>query len=241
MYARKTHLVAAFLVLCSAVQWVAKWKPIQAQVESGICWQLTPYKHHSRSDWQFNFCRVQNCGPSKFCGPVRPNTSNMPKAGPVYSHEKRRLRGDLIEVYKILTGKEKVNASTFFQQAPTVSTLRGHSMKLFRPRERLNIRKNFFSHRVVSHWNALPQHVVEVNLSTVSSHDSTNIGEIWSINNQVQVQVRVKQTAKRYPECAKTGDTPPHTPAVSAPPAPRFSLAFGARPVPRSQIEIRLI
>jgi len=79
----------------------------------------------------------------------------------LYSHEKRRLRGDLIEVYKILTAKEKVNASTFLQQAPTVSTLRGHSMKLFRPRARLNIRKNFFSHRVVSHWNDLPQHVVE--------------------------------------------------------------------------------
>jgi len=49
-----------------------------------ICWQLT-------SCWlniivvqnrQDNFCRVQNCGPLKFCGPVRPNTSNMPKAGP---------------------------------------------------------------------------------------------------------------------------------------------------------------
>jgi len=38
---------------------------------------------HSRSKWQVNFCKVRNCGPPKFCGPVRPNTSNMPKAGPV--------------------------------------------------------------------------------------------------------------------------------------------------------------
>jgi len=38
---------------------------------------------HSHSNWQVNFCKVRNCGPPKFCGPVRLNTSNMPKAGPV--------------------------------------------------------------------------------------------------------------------------------------------------------------
>jgi len=46
-----------------------------------ICWQLKLYKHHSCSNWQVDFCRVQNCGPPKFCSPVRPNTLNMPKAG----------------------------------------------------------------------------------------------------------------------------------------------------------------
>ena len=38
-----------------------------------------------RSNWQVNLYgifRVQNCPPPKICGPVRPNTSNMPKAGP---------------------------------------------------------------------------------------------------------------------------------------------------------------
>ena len=83
LYARKTHLVAAFWFFG---QHCNEWRnelPIQAQVESSICWQLTPYKHHSCSNWQINFCRVQNCAPPpKFCGPVRPNTSNMPKAGP---------------------------------------------------------------------------------------------------------------------------------------------------------------
>jgi len=49
--ARKTHLVAAFLVLWSTLQWVVKWKPIQ------------------------------NGGLPEVSGPVRPNTSNMPKAG----------------------------------------------------------------------------------------------------------------------------------------------------------------
>jgi len=42
-------------------------------------------KQQSHSHWQVNWYgdfRGQNCGPLKFCGPVRPNTSNMPKAGP---------------------------------------------------------------------------------------------------------------------------------------------------------------
>jgi len=79
----------------------------------------------------------------------------------LYSHEQRRLGGDLIEVYKILNGKEGLDRSEFFQFAPTVSTLIGHSLKLFMPRARLHLRKYFFSHRVVSYWNRLPQHVVE--------------------------------------------------------------------------------
>ena len=47
-------------------EWQNESKSMQAQVESGICWQLTPYKHHSRSNWQINFCRVENCGPLNF-------------------------------------------------------------------------------------------------------------------------------------------------------------------------------
>jgi len=79
----------------------------------------------------------------------------------LYSHAQRRLHGDLIEVYKILNDKDIVDKATFFQLSPTASTLRGHGMKLFLPRARLHVRKYFFSHRVVPHWNSLPQHVVE--------------------------------------------------------------------------------
>jgi len=37
-------------------------------------------------------------------------------------------------------------------------------MKLFIPRARLHVWKYFFSHRVVPHWNSLPQHVVSEQL-----------------------------------------------------------------------------
>ena len=46
----------------------------------------------------------------------------------LYSLQQRRLRGDLIETYKILTGKEKINSDQLFQKA-TTTELRGHSLQ----------------------------------------------------------------------------------------------------------------
>jgi len=78
----------------------------------------------------------------------------------LYSLERRRLRSDLIEVYKIMTEKEGVNCQQFFQQARDCYGLRGHSLKLFVNRSRLNCRKFFFSQRSVGEWNRLPQEIV---------------------------------------------------------------------------------
>ena len=44
--------------------------------------------------------------------------------------EKRRLRGDLIEVYKLLTGKENVDYKLLFQLDDTCYNTRGHKYKL---------------------------------------------------------------------------------------------------------------
>ena len=77
------------------------------------------------------------------------------------SLEKRRLRGDLIETYKLVTGKEKIDFTNLLQLDVSGYNTRGHKFKLKKHRSRLDIRKNFFSNRVVQQWNSLPAHVVE--------------------------------------------------------------------------------
>lgn len=74
--------------------------------------------------------------------------------------EERRDRGDLIEVYKFISGINKVDYKKFFTISNNNRT-RGHKYKLEKSRSRLDIRKNFFSQRIVNKWNALPEVVVD--------------------------------------------------------------------------------
>ena len=74
--------------------------------------------------------------------------------------EARRIRGDMIEVFKILKGISKLDSASWFQLENNSRT-RGHRLKLVKKRSRLDIRKHFFSQRVVNDWNSLPEVVVE--------------------------------------------------------------------------------
>ena len=77
----------------------------------------------------------------------------------LYSLHRRELRGDLFEAYKILTGKENINSRQLFQKARTTD-FRGHSLKLYKKRSPLDVRKYFFSQRIVDYWNMLPDDLV---------------------------------------------------------------------------------
>ena len=72
----------------------------------------------------------------------------------------RRLRGDVINVYKYIHGIYRLSlADNMFEMAQYGAT-RGHSFKLYKHQSRLNLRKHFFSQRVVDVWNSLPDDVV---------------------------------------------------------------------------------
>ena len=52
-----------------------------------------------------------------------------------------------------------VNETIFFTRA--WMTTRGHSFRLFKQFASREVRQNYFSHRVINHWNSLPSSVVE--------------------------------------------------------------------------------
>ena len=72
--------------------------------------------------------------------------------------EKRRVRGDLIETYKLITGKVAVPYNRFFTMSGNQGR-RGHEYKLFKPRVG-RWKAHCFSTRVVDTWNGLSKNVV---------------------------------------------------------------------------------
>jgi len=95
------------------------------------------------------------------------------------SLEKGRQRGDLIETYKILTGKERVDPNCFFMMDKKHYSTRGQELKLDTRRSRLELRKNFFSQRVVAHWNELPESVVMA--ETIGVDVAGHLGDAWRV------------------------------------------------------------
>ena len=77
----------------------------------------------------------------------------------------RRLRGDQIEVFKIVNGYEDVDRNMFFK-VNEGSRTRGHKSALVKEQCRLDMRKYSFSQRVINEWNKLPNDCV--NASSVN-------------------------------------------------------------------------
>ena len=95
----------------------------------------------------------------------KPYEERLRVAG-LFSLERRRARGDLIQVFKMLRGLDRVKFEDFFEPRND-SRLRGHSVTLKKQKCRLDLKKYFFSNRIVDSWNKLPESVIGASSLTV--------------------------------------------------------------------------
>jgi ribonucleases P/MRP protein subunit RPP40 len=72
--------------------------------------------------------------------------------------ECRRMRADLIKVFKILKSFEGIEEQLFFRRH--ISNTRGHSMKSYKDRVNRDVLKYSFANRIFEQWNRLPEEVV---------------------------------------------------------------------------------
>lgn len=71
----------------------------------------------------------------------------------------RRERNDMIQVYRLFKGFDKINKDDFFTVDDSHRT-RGHQFKVIKPRCVTKLRQNTFSQRTINLWNSLPQEAV---------------------------------------------------------------------------------
>ena len=76
--------------------------------------------------------------------------------------ETSTLRGDQIEVFKIVNGYEDVDRNMFFKLKEGSRT-RGHKAALVKEQCRLDVRKYSFSQSVINEWNKLPNDCINAN------------------------------------------------------------------------------
>ena len=97
----------------------------------------------------------------------------------------RRLRGGMIVTYK-LTSEIYDSTLPNILHYNTDTRMRGHNKKLSKQRRNKNIRANFFTQRIVTTWNQLPDSIV--NAPTMHSFEN-RLDKYW---NNLEIKYNFK-------------------------------------------------
>ena len=103
-----------------------------------------------------------------------PYQERLEKLG-LHSLFHRRKRGDMISVFKMMTGR--TTGRQLFDVFEQGGRTRGHKYKMKKSLARKDIKKHRFAQRVINSWNSLPSSVVEAD--SVASF-KTRLDEYWS-------------------------------------------------------------
>ena len=91
--------------------------------------------------------------------------------------EYRGRRTDIIEVYRIHRGIDKVDKNKLFPKIQNLQhNTRGHNQKILQKHCYTNVRENTFSQRIVDDWNRLPEDFIVC--KTVNSF-KRNLNQVW--------------------------------------------------------------
>ena len=93
----------------------------------------------------------------------------------------RRLRGDMIEVFKIIKHMydHKVAPELIYN---INKVTRGNDFRLLKNRSHYDLRKFSFTNRIVNIWNSLPDGVVDVNSVDVFKSRLDNFSKFQDVN-----------------------------------------------------------
>ena len=92
----------------------------------------------------------------------------------IQSLKHRRLLSDLVVCYNIIHGLSALQINDFFKFSNTSRT-RCHNLRLVTHLIKNNIRRNFFAHRIIKPWNALPTTIVNSHFTQSFKRQISNL------------------------------------------------------------------
>ena len=97
----------------------------------------------------------------------------------LYPLEKRRIRGDMITVFKIFNGMMDTDCKKLLPVINSLNCTRSHNLQLRGKVPSSNMRQNFFSQRIILPWNSLSNYTISSDTVEIFKrrYDKERLGE----------------------------------------------------------------